>query len=303
MIKPMNKLRVFIILAALTFLNLRVYAEDKYGKLNITTEPAGAMVVIDGHELGQTPIKNQQIKYGRHTLRFKIGKLESVEETFVVDKNNAVINLYHPFAIMRLQGKPPDAQVHVGDLNIPGLPTNYFLIPYGTYDVSVRKAGYSRFSQNHVVLNQLKIYKQNIELKPRNRWMCTVLSTFLPGSGQYYAARTKGVWLGYAAISGAITSTIMYQQYLSARTSYLDNSDKYWENNDVSLMTELYDAKISSYDDMKSKYKAASITIGITAAVWLYNIFDAYWFFPKQQPVTIGLQAEPYPGVSLGFRW
>ena len=43
----------------------------------------------------------------------------------------------------------------------------------------------------------------------------------------------------------------------------------------------------NSYDDMEQVYDATKLFVGITAAVWVFNIIDSYIFFPDQKTMNI----------------
>ena len=46
---------------------------------------------------------------------------------------------------------------------------------------------------------------------------------------------------------------------------------------------------VEDYDAMDKSKQNYQIVLGLTAALWIYNILDAYLFFPKPEPIRLGL--------------
>lgn len=57
------------------------------GRLNITSKPSGAKVVIDGKEMGETPLLISAILIGEHTLRLEKKGCAPMQKTFTIEEN------------------------------------------------------------------------------------------------------------------------------------------------------------------------------------------------------------------------
>ncbi len=57
--------------------------KSKFGELNLTTDPPGCDVYLDGKHVGKTPLKSLHVLPGKHTIRFS--RYEYKEETLEIE--------------------------------------------------------------------------------------------------------------------------------------------------------------------------------------------------------------------------
>jgi hypothetical protein len=130
-------------------------------------------------------------------------------------------------------------------------------------------------------------------------------SAVLPGSGQIYAGNTvRGVLLGIGALGGLGATLYLNQQYSENNDQYYQDKEAYENNTDRDKMEQLYNAITTSYDQMESSYNSMRIAAGVTVVVWLYNIIDAYLFFPDQSGYRISaVSTNNYQGLAISLNF
>ena len=60
----------------------------------------------------------------------------------------------------------------------------------------------------------------------------------------------------------------------------------------------------SSYDQLEQSKKINDIAVVATGALWLYNIFDAYLFFPKIENISLEISSKKNSstiGLTVNF--
>ena len=72
--------------------DLQVSLRPAYGQLQITSEPSGAQVYIDGDykPAGTTPFTTERLPKGSHTLQFKLGSYKPLTEKVVISGDGSV---------------------------------------------------------------------------------------------------------------------------------------------------------------------------------------------------------------------
>ena len=127
-------------------LSLSSFAEAPQTRVNITSKPAGATVIIDGMDRGTTPITLFDLAPGRHHLKYRLaGYLErdrffDTREGPLVEKNEV---LEEEKGLLLLKTDPAGCDIQVDGVSVgqtPRLITN--LSAKDVYSVRFRKAGY-----------------------------------------------------------------------------------------------------------------------------------------------------------------
>ena len=117
-------------------------------RVNLTSQPSGATVFIDGRERGTTPVTLFDIAPGRHHLRCRLSGYEDGDMFFsthetpgpYIEKNVALEEVK---GLLLLKTEPPGADIQIDGVSVgqtPRLITN--LHAKGSYSVKFRKAGY-----------------------------------------------------------------------------------------------------------------------------------------------------------------
>ena len=128
---------------------LSVFAEDEVRpRVSITSQPAGATVIIDGMDRGTTPVMLFDLAPGRHHLKYRLAGYVERDRFFntnetpgpYVEKNEV---LEEEKGLLLLKTEPEGCDIQIDGVSVgrtPRLITH--LAVNGTYGVKFRKAGY-----------------------------------------------------------------------------------------------------------------------------------------------------------------
>lgn len=139
---------LFVIATVLS--SLSVLAEGEQVRVTLTSQPAGATVIVDGMDRGTTPLTLFDIAPGRHQVKFRLaGYIERVRyidtaESPFVEKNEVMVE---EKGLLLLKSEPAGANIFIDGMSAgitPKLITN--LAVKDTYSVKLRKAGYQEQS-------------------------------------------------------------------------------------------------------------------------------------------------------------
>ena len=115
-------------------------------RVTITSQPAGASVIIDGMDKGTTPITLFDIKPGRHHLKYRLPGYEERDRFFdtndgpYIEKNEVLEEVK---GLLLLKTDPPDCDIQIDGVSIGRTPRLITHLPArGTYSIRLRKAGY-----------------------------------------------------------------------------------------------------------------------------------------------------------------
>ena len=117
-----------------------------YGVLDISSSPSRATVLVDGVEVGQTPLILDNVLVGNHELKFvKEGFVEQAK-TLIVDENNTcqlkIVLSERPKEVeVKITSSPNHATVGVDGKEVGLTPLNLHM-NVGNHDFSASKKGY-----------------------------------------------------------------------------------------------------------------------------------------------------------------
>ena len=135
-----------LLLAAACAAAVRVRADGVQTRVNVTSQPSGATVVVDGQDRGTTPITLFDLAPGRHHLKYRFAGYRERDRFFdtregpFVDLNEVLVE---ERGLLLLKTDPPGCDIQVDGVSVgrtPRLITH--LSVNGTYTVRFRKAGY-----------------------------------------------------------------------------------------------------------------------------------------------------------------
>ena len=124
------------------------FAQEKVQvRVNVTSQPSGATVVVDGTDRGTTPVTLFDLEPGRHHIKYRLAGyvdadrfVDTRTEGPFIEKN---VVLDEEKGILLLKTEPPGASVVIDGVTVgqtPRLVTH--LAAKDTYMVKLRKAGY-----------------------------------------------------------------------------------------------------------------------------------------------------------------
>ncbi len=277
-------------------LPLTVILEPKKGKVIITSEPSRVPVELDGKTIGNTPLFLDKILLGRHRIKIEEQKFIIIDEQFELTEERDSLYFNYPLAlkeyILSFQGSPGNAEVKIDGNKVGYLPIEELKMNYGEYNLNINKPGFYKYDKS-IALKKNQPYNFNINLQPKSKGLATLFSCLIPGSGQYYSDREiMGILLGAASIGGAVTSFILNSQYKDKKDTYFVNKNDYEQNIELSKMANLYSTLKDSHQNMEGTYNKSRIIMGVTAAIWLYNIVDTFLFFPNQGNLNVNVSSN-----------
>lgn len=139
--------RLFGCLIAAFAIPFAVFAQERVQtRVTITSQPAGASVIIDGMDKGTTPITLFDIAPGRHHLKYRLPGYEERDRFFdtndgpYIEKNEVLEEVK---GLLLLKTDPPDCDIQIDGVSIGRTPKLITHLPVrGTYSIRLRKAGY-----------------------------------------------------------------------------------------------------------------------------------------------------------------
>ena len=143
--------RLFGCLIVVLTASLGAFAQEKVQpRVTITSQPAGASVIIDGMDRGTTPITLFDIAPGRHHLKYRLAGYEERDRFFdtndgpYIEKNEVLEEVK---GILLLKTDPPDCDIQIDGVSVGRTPKLITHLPVrGTYGIKLRKAGYQNQS-------------------------------------------------------------------------------------------------------------------------------------------------------------
>ncbi len=128
-----------------------VAADSVKPRVNITSQPEGATVIVDGQDRGTTPLTLFDLAPGRHHLKYRLAGYEERDRFFdmsegpFIEKNEVMVEQK---ALLLLKTEPEGADIAIDGVSVgqtPRLITQ--LAAKDSYVVRFRKAGY----QDHTI--------------------------------------------------------------------------------------------------------------------------------------------------------
>jgi TM2 domain-containing membrane protein YozV len=254
--------------------------KDSY--IRVTTRPSGAKVFIDGEEVGTTPYNQSNPEWKEYTVRVEKELYEPIEETVnLAEVGGFSINQNLEKKVSNVTLASSDSPVPL-DITINGQgvtktfersPLTEVDLPYGNYDVMIERPGFKSIETSMFVDEQ--DFNFNYEIEHKKKGVAILLSTLIPGAGQYYWGHsgrgTLTLLVEAAAIGGTVYFLGDYQTkrdgYQEARQTYLNATDQ----NAINAAAQEMDA---AYDDMLTSKDYMLTAISVAAGTYALNILD-----------------------------
>jgi hypothetical protein len=152
----------------------------------------------------------------------------------------------------------------------------------GPYRIRATKPGYENW-KNDYIFNGQGDDKLSIKLKPKTRYKALLRSALFPGMGQVYSDhKTRGVVISLMQFSAA--GVLLYQdfKYTEALNDYntavknFQASQKV-QDGQADLIAQVRARKA----DLDEAYEIRKRWLIITGVIYVYNLADAFLFFPS----------------------
>ena len=136
------------ILLAAVLLAAAAFAQEKVQvRVNVTSQPAGATVIVDGKDRGTTPVTLFDLEPGRHHIKYRLAGYVEADRFVDTEHDGPFIErnvvLSEEKGILLLKTEPPGASIVIDGVTVgqtPRLITH--LAAKDSYSVKLRKAGY-----------------------------------------------------------------------------------------------------------------------------------------------------------------
>jgi len=156
-----------------------------WAEVSIGSRPAGARVLLDGKDIGETPLR-AEIFEGTYRLALEREGFDSVSTTLNVIANRAQelpeFTLVESDGLLIVETTPPGASVTVAGQFRGRTPLELSLAPRGRHTLKISKAGYESI-ERQVKVDPAASEKLALNLSPRYG---TVFITSLPVDAQLY---------------------------------------------------------------------------------------------------------------------
>lgn len=132
-------------------------ADKAKGILQLSTDPQGAVVYVDGERFGKTPLQlNGQIEEGKHSVRLDHPQYETIEEEFIIGRNQTItINktLVRSLGVVTITTDIPNASVIINGQPVGITPIKELKVESGvTHKLDITHSETEKYSQEFQVM-------------------------------------------------------------------------------------------------------------------------------------------------------
>jgi hypothetical protein len=245
--------------------------------VNITSEPAGARVVIDNMTAGETPLTQFELEpMQRHEITILMEGYARVDTPVYADAGQQLRLTIPLEQIKDWLAFDGDAGARIAlDGNVLGLlPLDRMLVPVGGHQVVVTKPEYFSY-RTEVEVRENSEAVVRFQLNPKPRRPALVLSAVIPGGGQLYQGyRGKGLaFLAGAVVAGtmAFAQQANFSENRDEYDARLEEYDQATTSEDIAAAREEVNA---AFDAMKDAERSRNIFGGILGGVWIINLVE-----------------------------
>lgn len=255
---------------------INVSLQESYGRLNISSQPAGARVTINEQDMGTTPLLASELTVGEeHRVRIALEGFEPVTRTVMISEgeNNPInVQLTPATNYVSVLSRPDEAEVTIDNRVVGITPLQKLEYRIGMHSIEVSKRGY----RPHI--DQFQVQREeptllNIRLRSKSRGTAFLLSMFVPGAGHFYRARPLG-GLFFLAATGAAGYLAYdnYSQFMDYQDQYQTMLDEYNTTTNMDRAMELRGEIQTVFDEMKSMEEELPMYMGILGGVYSLNL-------------------------------
>ncbi|MEP4486983.1 MAG: PEGA domain-containing protein [Halioglobus sp.] len=149
--------------------NLELVMQPLPGLLTIGSEPAGARVLVDGQELGETPLVDTPVDAGAHTLTLEMERYQPLEQQLDVTGRQVQqvleLNLEPAWAEITVASEPDGAAILIDGEQAGTTPATLEVLQ-GEHQLIIQAAGFSSAMQDLEVVAQQAQDLGNFVLEP-----------------------------------------------------------------------------------------------------------------------------------------
>lgn len=286
--------------------------KPNFGTLNLTTDPEGVEVYIDGDLIGAAPLKKHILSSGSYMLRLEKDLYETREiplNVIIGEKYDIEESLLRKTGKLRVESDPPEAAIYVNGKTYGSTPNQINDLPTGDYEVRIVKDGYD-IEVGKVVIshNETSEFKRTLGTKGTEAWKkrrnkARMLS-LIPGAGQFSSSQYARGALYSGAFVGCLAMTFLAQQdHADAESVYDTEMAAYNDFGDQVTLDKHYANAQSAWDDMKSAEDRINMMLIAAGGVYALQFVDAWIWGGGARPVSM----KPYSlldgdGLKVGVK-
>lgn len=265
----------------LTFDSARVFVRDiqliKPGTLTVTSDPPEADVIVNGSNIGKTPIAGFRMKPGIILLRVTKVHHMPFEQSVVIQQDkeaNIAVQLLSRQGSLTIHVTPSNADVFVDGKNIGKGSIENYKLEAGRYLISVEEGGH-KLQHNIFVPPGSRVEVQATV----NQYSLAAFRTSLlaPGLGQFMdGAAAKGIAM-MAAFAGSTSFLITaFGDYSTKQENYTLLRQAYRSANTEADALAAGAKALAAHQDMESSFKKRRTAIVLIGVVYAAIVLDAY---------------------------
>jgi hypothetical protein len=140
----------------------------RFGYWQVTSDPAGAEVLLNGQSQGTTPLARAQIASAMHQVTIRYPLHHDHEESFLItdgDEKQLNVTLRPAFGNLTINSEPQGAKVFIGGREVGTTPYRNPQQPSGTYNLRLEKELYADF-RGEVTIIDGRPMERNIPMIP-----------------------------------------------------------------------------------------------------------------------------------------
>ncbi|UCH63244.1 MAG: PEGA domain-containing protein [Fidelibacterota bacterium] len=244
--------------------------------LDVTTAPRGAVIFVDDIDKGTTPVSRLELPPGiSHDISARLERYHPVDTTLALETGEqARLNLtLQPMMGYLVLAGDGGAKVRLDGRTLGSTPLERLQLQMGLHQLSLTKPEHYRY-RAEVAVEYDHITTVNYTLKKKSKGPAVALSLVLPGGGQLYHGRMKG--LLYLAASAALSylGFTSHMDYADEFDNYQTLLDDYNSETDPTLAKQKMDAVQASFDKAKELELNRNIMLGSLGAIWTVSLVD-----------------------------
>ncbi|MBN2423716.1 MAG: PEGA domain-containing protein [Calditrichaceae bacterium] len=275
-----------LVLTLLLYMHVKLFSQeslnDAAATLKIESDPPLAKVVIDGQEIGSTPLRIQ-LKSGKKMMELQLDGYKTEKRIIRVYEN--MIKSYQ-FRLKKLDVNlsikvtPFDALINIDGKKY--LNKNEFHLSSESHLFLFEKTGYESYRKHLYFKSGDR--QLEISLEKKSISGAFIRSAVLPGWGQAYQDKHNKQYifpLLFASTSiGTALSIINYNNSVDIYNSAKFNYQYSFKESDVNFYRNQME---ESYNDLENAELMRKFFIISTISVWLWNVIDTIIVPPKWQ--------------------
>ena len=145
-----------------------------FGTLKITSDPTGALVLLNGEFVGKTPFENKELAVAEYQLTLRKSDYNDYNESIRITLNktktiarqliSSSTTTGDQFGKIKVTTKPSEATVYLDGEFVGSTPYTNNKIPVGTHNLLIKKKGYGEISETITIsLGKLTPVSKNLE--------------------------------------------------------------------------------------------------------------------------------------------